>query len=63
MPPAARDDRELNARLRLAADKLRKAQAAHAWCPTEKTAARVARRRAQINALLAECSTRSARAA
>jgi len=63
MQPLALDDRELTARLRLAAEKLRKAQAAHAWCPTERTAAKVARRRAQVNALLAECSSRSARAA
>ncbi|HTU30073.1 MAG TPA: hypothetical protein VMF07_11880 [Solirubrobacteraceae bacterium] len=56
-------DRELNARLRLAAEKLRKAQAAHAWCPTERTAAKLARRRAQLGALLAESSSRPARAA
>jgi hypothetical protein len=61
--PAALDDRQLSARLRLAAAKLRKPQAAHAWCPTEQSAARVARRRAQINALLAESTNRPARAA
>jgi hypothetical protein len=63
MQGTALDDRELTARLRLAAAKLRKAQAAHAWCPTEQTAARVARRRAQINALLADSRSRPARAA
>ena len=63
MQPIALDDRELSARLRLAAEKLRKAQAVHAWCPTERTAAKVARRRAQVNALLAESTIRSTRAA
>ena len=62
MQAMALDDRELAERLRLAGEKLRKAQAVHAWCPTEQTAAKLARRRAQVNALIGESRSRPARA-